>query len=300
MSEFDFDFEGTDRDQLLVDAANKSDHMFRDLGPEAGADASPAAQAAQAAAGRLLEQLRVESAELSAELEVVRLERSHFEGVGLKLPPLYDQLAKDHDFYWVRVPLILKPLEHMPFEKLKCGIEFLSEGVRPVAQIVLPDKKFKKLLELSDQLALAVNESFELDVAQRVDAAAGAVKGQVGVSAGAKLALDIGPFSYRLMQAEIDHSGSGSHKVFWSIAGAQHVHEQEPTLLVVIRVPKATRQVQIAAALQAYHSFRPLAATLGQLIGYVAGRLKRFFKAGAPVEAKRVWDISSRLTIDGR
>jgi hypothetical protein len=188
----------------------------------------------------------------------------------------------------------------MPFVKLKCGIEFLAEGARPVAQIVLPDKKFRKLLELSDQFKLDVTESFELDVAQRIAGPSGHAAGHVGAGAEAKLALEIGPFHYRLMRAEIDHSGSGSHKVFWSITGAEHVHEEEPTLLVVIRVPKQTRQVRVAAALQAYHSFRPLTASLGDLIEYVAGRLKRFFRAGAPVEAKRVWDISSRLRIDGR
>jgi len=298
MTEFDFDFEDSGRDEMLVHAMAKRGDMPLDLGePGGGASAAPPPDDP---AMQLLEQLRVETAEFSAELEVVRLERAHFERLGLKLPAIYDELAADHDFYWLRIPLLLKPLDHLPFVKLKCGIEFLTEGARPVAQIVLPDKKFRKLLELSDQLQLAVTESFDLDVTQRVAGAAGAAGGHVAASAGGQLALELGPFRYRLMRAEVDHSGTGNHKVFWSITGAERVHEEEPTLLVVMRVPKQARQVKVAAALQAYHEFRLLTASLGELVEYLAERFKRFFRAGAPVEAKRVWDISSRLTVDGR
>jgi hypothetical protein len=64
----------------------------------------------------------------------------------------------------------------------------------------------------------------------------------------------------------------------------------------VIAVPAAARQLQIAAALQAYASGAILTMTLGNFVRYLGSKLRQFFESGAPVRSTQVWDLTPRLT----
>jgi hypothetical protein len=297
---FDFDFGAESRADLLAEA----NRLYRSLHANLG-DESKAATPTELAAERLLAELGREVAEFASFPEVLPLKPEHFELHGMKTPTRFTDLSRDHRFFWVRFPLTLRPLENRPFVKLQCGVEFnpgVSEGhLRPVAQMILPDRKFQSLLEANTRVTLAIGEDFEFKAAGSadMDAAAGgtaaSAKGAVDAKLAASAGFTAGPFSYTLKRARVDHSPTGTEKVFWSLDGAEFFEEQEPVLVVVMRVPKEAREVRVAAALQASHEFKLFAAPLGAALAYLGERIASFFRAGAPARHTQVWDLTPRL-----
>jgi hypothetical protein len=296
---FDFDFAGTSRDALLAAARPTVRGLPREFG-----DAPKAAPAAPSPADLLLDQLSRAVAEFSVYPDVFALNERHFEAHGLIVPARFKDLSREHRFYWLRFPITLKPAENTFFKKLKVAVEFNPEVIeghlRPRAHTILPNRKFKQLMELSDSLEIRIGEDFDFEAkvappevqvgGSKVDAEA-----KVDAKAAGKLGLIVGPFRYTWKKAELDHSPTGTEKVFWSIDGSQFFQEDEPTFVVVLQVPKTVKQVQIAAALQAYHHFNLAAAGLADAIRYLAQQAQNFFRSGAPVENKQVWDISPSL-----
>lgn len=287
---FDFDFEQQDRTALLKEAS----WVFRGLGGELG-DAGEPAAAADTAATRLLDQLNSEVACFGDYPDLLQLTEKDFTAHGLQVPVQFSDLERDYSFYWTRVPLILKPLDGQPFVKLKCALEFnpgADPHLRPRARLILPDRKFKTLLEANDSVEFRIGENFEfVPTLPKLPVGTASVEAK----AAAKLGFVAGPFTYRLRRAQVDHSPAGSATVFWSLEGSEFFQENDPDLIVVLQVPREVREVKIAAAMQAYHSFRFLSATLGEAVAYIGRRLANFFKAGAPVEDKTVWDVSHEL-----
>jgi len=297
--DFDFDFGGRSRADLLAEAKETVHGLRGPLGPEPGA-ADPTVEAAS----RLLTELEQTVAEFSAFPQVLRLEEKHFADHGLPVPRRFQDLSQEYRFYWLHFPMTLKPLENSPFVKLKCAVEFnpgIADGrLRPRAHMILPDKKFKQLLEFNDSLELRIGENFEFEAASEdLALQAGELKATGKASVDAKVAGNVGllagPFTYRLKRAQVDHSPVGTEKVFWTLDGAEFFQEDDPTLIAILQVPLTVDEVKIAAALQAYHQFSLLAGTLGEVINYLRQRLATFFRQGAPVQDTQVWDISPSL-----
>ncbi len=293
---FDFDFGNTTRGELLKQAAKTVSSLGGHLGE---GDARPAPTPNEAAAARLFRELNTEVAEFGAFPEVVPIRAEDFAAVGLKTPDRFAELAKAHRFFWVRIPLTLKPLDNLPFTRLQCGVEFNPGDdpghLRPIAQMILPDRKFQQLLEGHTSLTLGIGENFEFEARGGGEAAGAKVDAGVDVKAAAAAGLTVGPFSYTLKKAKINHSGTGSGKIFWSLDGAEFFEEQEPVLVVVLRVPNELDHVSVAAALQASHEFKPLATDVGAFLGLIGERIANFFRKGAPAADTKVWDLTPRL-----
>ena len=273
---FDFDFAQQDRAALL----NEASRSIRDLHGELGDAGEPSAGAAETAATRLLQQLNQEIARFGDHPDVLQLTEKDFTAHGLQVPVQFTELEHDYAFYWTRVPLVLKALEAQPFVRLKCGLEFNpgeDAHLRPKARMILPDKKFKTLLEVNDSVEFRIGENFEFQPSLPKLPVGTA---SIDAKAAAKLGFVAGPFTYRLRRVQVDHSPTGSATVFWSLDGSEFFQENDPEMIVVLQVPREVKQVKIAAAMQAYHSFRALSATLGEVVAYLKRRLKNFVEAG--------------------
>jgi hypothetical protein len=299
LGNFDFDFSGMDRASLLAEAATTVQALRSELGPE-----SQVFDIASNAATHLLAQLNEEVAEFSAYPEVVELKEKHFTERGLAVPVQFRELGQRYKFYWIHFPITLFPGSNMPFHKLECGVEFnpgTVEGhLRPRAHLILPDRKFQQLLEFNDSLELRIGEDFEFAVNTgsidvQLNQAEAKAKAGVEAKATGKLGFMVGPFTYRLKKALVEHSPAGAEKVFWRLSDTVLFHEDEPTLIVVLQVPKPIGRVEIAAAMQAYHQFNFGAAGLAEAIQYFGKRLATFFRKGAPTADRKVWDITSSL-----
>lgn len=298
--DFDYDFTGMDRNKFLSEARETVGARLSPLGKRKGEE--PPDLVAEAARG-LLEQLNKEIAEFSAFPDVLELQERHFTDHGLTVPTRFKDQKKDSRFYWIRFPVTLASLQDQPFHKLECAIEFnpgVQEGhLRPRTQMILPDRKFRTLAESDTSLELRIGENFEFEVATgKVDLELADAKLKSGAGVDAKLAAKAGfvagPFKHSVTKAELEHSPAGAEKVFWRMS-AGFSQADDPTFIVVLKVPREVKEVKIAAALQAYHSINWWAADLSAVIGLLRERVATFFKNGAPIRDTQVWDITPVL-----
>lgn len=284
---FTFDLSRIDRSALLQEAAGTVETFQRDLAGRSGEPVvTPEAE--------LLRELQGDVARFSGFPVIRRLTEEDFVQHGLKVPVRFEQLAKSFKFYWISFPIALIPKRNWPFHRLECLIEFnpgeASGHLLPKAYQILPDKKFQELLRMHDSLEIRIGENFEFeaDISGKVKAAANA-------KAAADLGIVIGPFSYSIKRALIDHTAVGLEKVFWRVEGARFFQEDDLTFVVVAQVPKDTVEVKIAAAMQAYRDFSLATASLTAAIANLGAYLSSFFQAGMPIRDTKTWDITPRL-----
>ncbi|WP_158219848.1 hypothetical protein [Ideonella sp. A 288] len=300
---FDFDFKGLSRTELLGRSAKAIGAGASNLG--VGDAAAPsAADAARTAATGLLAALDQEVAEFAGFPEIVPLEARHFEAHGMKPPARFEDLSRQHRFYWLRIPMTLRPLQDRPFVKLQCAVEFnpgvAAAHLRPVAQMILPDRKFQQMLAANTSLTLGIGEDFEFEAKGQADVGTADTlsangKASVDAKAAASAGMTVGPFQYSLKKAVVNHSGTGTEKVFWTLDGAEFFEEQEPVLVVVLRVPNEVTELHVAAALQAFHDIHWLVSSVGNFFTLLGDRMAGFFKKGAPATHTQVWNLTPRL-----
>ena len=109
------------------------------------------------------------------------------------------------------------------------------------------------------------------------------------------MGLILGPSTYSLKKAQLDHSPTGSEKVFWRLSEADFIQKDDPSFIAILQMPKTVDRLEISAALQAYHSFSLTAASLAEAIQYFRQQLASFFRKGAPLRDTKVWDVTSSL-----
>jgi hypothetical protein len=288
------------------------------------ADATTAAiDPARDAALHLLEQMRDNVAELAAVApELVPLSTDQLAAGGLQVAPGIAAMARDHQFYWLRIPYTLQPRSSYRFDRLEISLEMNPGGgalARPRILSALPAREFVTLASATTELSIGIDEGLQFSVAAGAEPGAGGageVAGAVPAPAAApvagpgeapaagahvaahgagKLGFVAGPFTYRVRKAAIERGTLPSERVFWRISETETLSEAPPELIAVIAVPDGTRQLQIAAALQAYASGAILTMTLGEFVRYLGSKLRQFFASGAPVRSTQVWDLTPRL-----
>lgn len=302
---FSFDFGDANHPDLLAEAQQTISALRLNL------DNTQAAAVTDAPM-KLLEELKGEVAEFGVYPEVLPLEARHFSEHGLKVPVRFTDLSAGYRFYWLRLPLALHPRAGLPFYKLECAVEFNPDEaaghLRPRAQLILPDRKFRELMTAQQGLSLQIGENFEFQAKTpsiRIggDSTPGAAvsptgsiaaEGGVDAKVAGQLGFVAGPFNYRLRQAQIEHTEPDLEKVFWRLTGGEFFEETAPTLIVVLKVPREVQAVKIAAALQAYHHLT-LAAPVWDALTYAGERILNFFRRGAPKPDTITWDITKSL-----
>ena len=290
--DFDFDVRRLDRAALLTEAERVIGALDAELGSEA--DSPPQDRAAI----RLLEELRGEVVEFAAFPDVFAFDEEGFARYGWPIPPGFRELSAHYRFYWMRFPVVLSPLEGVPFTKLECAVEFnpdVGDGrLRPRAMLILPDRQFKNLAEANASVQLQVGGNVDVGAeTPRIELQYGAamVKAAAGaeLQAAANAEFNVGPFTFQMRRAEVQHSPAGTEKVFWKLSGVQFTQEDDPPFIVVLQVPQNVGAVHVAAALQAYH--RPqFGLPLQRVIDFLGDRLASFFRAGAPIAVIKTWE----------
>jgi len=286
---FTYDASGINRSDLLEKAARTVDEFkWIDLSPGGGSEAVTTPEA------QLLRELDGDVARFSGFPVVRRISEDDFAEHGLKVPVRFEQLGKLYRFYWIGFPIVLIPKRNWPFHRLECLVEFNpGQGVGhllPKAYQILPDKKFQELFRMNDGLEIRLGENFEFEASVESK-----VKAAVKAKAAADLGIIVGPFSYSIKRALIDHTAVGLEKVFWRVEGTSFFQDDDLTFVVIAQVPSDTTEVKIAAAMQVYRDFSLAAANVTAAIENLGTWLKSFFQAGMPIRDTKTWDISPRL-----
>lgn len=114
------------------------------------------------------------------------------------------------------------------------------------------------------------------------------------VQAAATLGVVAGPFIYKIKKAKLNHGQAGSPDIWWEFTDTEYLREEDPNLVVVLKVPREVDRVEIAGALKADHGYDFLSADLGLVLGLLADRIKEFLLGGAPITDKKTWNITDR------
>jgi hypothetical protein len=257
-----------------------------------------------------LDQLGQAEVGFGGDIDRARLREASFTEFGLAVPAQFAQLSRDNAFYWLKLPLRLVPPRNMAFCKLQCMVEFnpgQNDGTpRPRARAILPDRKFRDLASLNNSIELKLGQNLDFEASAKLPelpaaVAAAATAAGLPATLNANTGLNIkdavsvgavvGPYTYTLRKAELDHRGEGTEKVWWKIDGADFFQDGEPVFVVVLQIPKGIQTVKVAAAMQGYLKF-DWASGLTAAVTYIGDQLRRFLQSGAPVPAKQEWEFT--------
>jgi hypothetical protein len=293
---FSFDMTGVDRQAVLTEAARQFDLQHAHLGAGGSIAGTPAGALARA----LLEDV----AEFGKAPEVYRIGDEELRAVAGSVSPLFKQQSETSIFYWIHIPIFLRPQRSWAFTRLEVLIEFNRDAAdpysRPRAYQILPDRKFQSLLEVSDSLEIVLDENLQFkaqtgSLGMQAGSAGAMLDGSAGVTLGGGVAFKAGKFEYRLKRAKIDHTATGLEKVFWRLDGAEFFQDNQPSLVVIAQLPRETHEMKVDALLQAYRRFGWFSADVQDAVEQLAQSLRTFFRAGAPLQDAAVWDLTTRL-----
>jgi hypothetical protein len=297
--DFSYDLSGVNRQAILQEAAAALDARRATLGPGTGAGIPTAA-------GDVVRELMLDHASLPDSLDLYRITDQDFLNpkrptAARAVPVRFKELTDKFTFYWLPIRVGLLPRRGWAFNRLEVKLAFNQEspaGSRPKSWQVLPDRRFQTGLKVGTRLEVGLNENFEFSAQVAPPSAENAsakLKAGVDATTAAGLGLVAGPFEYRVASAKIDQNGPGMDWVFWRLDGAEFFQEDRPELVVILQVPHSTRELKIAARMQAYRYFKFLAADFRDVVKGIPEKLRALFEGGLPVADAKPYDLTAAL-----
>lgn len=233
-----------------------------------------------------------------------KITEEDFEASKAIVPSRFKQLSQDYHFYKVRFPIYLHSAPHWGFDHFRLELEMYSptapEHLQPCSYKILPAKQFQQYLKAEAGVTICFNENFELSAgAGPISLAAAGVPLTAQASAGGKLAsnigLEVGSLQFGLKKIKLDHSQMGTQKVWWKLMGAEFFEQENLDLLLIMQIPRETRDVTIKAWMSAARYFNFADAGLRSAVKQLREALRVFFEDGCPIEAAKTWDLTPRL-----
>ena len=294
-----FDVEDLDRDALIDEAveavrASQGDGVRGDLRRSAGKRSFGPPEADVLS---VLQALKKEKAAFGPRPEVLPLDAEALKARGVELDSRVKALLEQFDFHAVTFPVTLFPARGWAFDRLECQVE-LNPGEsperRPLAHDVFPGSDWEILAKATMHLEIGITEALEFRAKAAVPLLA---------SAGAEGKLDSGagfvfpPRDYHVKRARLVSRGKGASEIFWRLDDERFFEEDEPSLGVILKVPKGVAPVKATGVLAAYRSFRTLSADLGDVLNYLGDRVRNFFRKGAPLVDRGEWGLVAPVAV---
>jgi hypothetical protein len=281
---FDFaDVAGLNRKELLMDAAQRLDALRGHYGGKREISETPE--------GKLVRTLAEDEGRFAKSPVVRKITDKEYLGRNLTVPVSVTELFRKYRHYVLEFPFELDPAAGWAFNKLEVRIDFNPDDATPVEHPkvfqIFPDPKFQTLFEANANLEVGVNANAEFSATPgHVDVQAGQaafkVEAGIGAEAGGKTGFVIGPFSYSIKRALINHRGTGKEWARWEISGTKLNRGDDPRLMVIVQVPKQTGQVKVRGQLLATRYISLANYTLIEAIKNLPNTLRGFFEGGTP------------------
>jgi len=290
-AELELDFKPEERSLFLSEISSAARSHRSELGGE-GAEQDEISRQIESLAARL----DSETAVFSPVLDIMPLRRQEFQKRGLTVPlPLAERMRR-YKFYLVNVPITLVPMPGWGFIQLDCILEFNPDqptAKRPLTYQVFPEQKWESIIKASQGLQVGIDENFEFNLP--MDVMPGVAQAEVGLKAGGKARLVLGPFNYNIRRPKVVSRGYGNVFAHWRLEGEETFEQEDPKLGLILQMPKDLKEVTILGVLKASRRFHPFTAHVRHLMQYVRSRTKKFVDQGAPLVDDQKWDISKQL-----
>jgi hypothetical protein len=289
--------EGDDRLTLLRQAAQELDARRSHLGPSQG-------EIPNTAEGDLVREMMEDAASFEGFPRVYKITEKDFLVAKAVVPNRFKELSKSLNFYELRSPIYLHPAPQWAFNRLEMMLVLRANNmephVQPLTYQILPSKEFQNVVSIDGHIEVRLDEDFKFS-ASTPTFAADTDYAKVSAGAGISTQVDsgggmvIGPFQYHLKKVRLDHSPVGTQKVWWRLDGTKFFEGEDLGLIVIIQVPKATKEIEITAAMMASRAFKYAPTNLFQAIQQLPQAMRAFFENGTPLRSQTTWDISPCL-----
>lgn len=209
------------------------------------------------------------------------------------------QAKNGYHYYALRVPVMLFPARGAQYRILETQFKFSAvKGTRhPAIQAVFPEPYWKPVLSWGGSMDLALdgNLNFGAGVPEMKTTALDAqLAGRVGAMDRLAGFIKILSFEHTLGRMEIASEFS-AQRVMWRLDSKQVIHSQKHTQFVVLlKVPKDTKQIVVEAAAQAEVEFQWLVAQINHVFARLSktlqGRLEN--PDGLPLQDFQTWTLN--------
>lgn len=281
-----------DTQKILASAAAEAQKWETPLGSKKKGEAQKAFEA--------LANGRIEIGNPQAHM--YRLDEADFAKHGVALSP---EIAKNmasksgYDFYVLRVPVMVFPARGSEYRLLEGELKFSAvKGTKhPAIHAIFPEPFWNPVLSWGGSMDLALDGNLNFGVGVP-EIKAGALDTQLAARVGAtnKLAgfIKIISFEHTLGRMEIE-SRFSAQRAMWRLDSKQVIRSQKHAQFVVLlQVPKDTKQIVLEAAAQAEVEFEWLIAQINHVFSRLSktlqGRLEK--RDGLPLQDFKTWTLN--------
>jgi hypothetical protein len=207
-------------------------------------------------------------------------------------PVTVTQLMKKYNFFYVKLPILLRAQDNWAFNELRLHMLARSPGAPEYAQphiyLIYPDEKIETPLKASFTNTTKVDANVNAGVnlsPQSVDI--GVAQGSLGAGVNVKQQTGFGVEinkSFESLVARIAHSGVGSGEAFLKIEDARTLFESMNVALV-IQLLKETTTLELDVQMEAYHYFRYAPKRIIDHFNQLFSKTKDLFDEHIPTRA---------------
>ncbi len=237
------------------------------------------------------------------EAHLQRLRSKDFEARGLELSPAIKQSMQGkagYGYYLVTAPVLLHPGRGAQYRLLESSFTFaVKSGQRaPAIQNIFPKPIWKSVLAWGGALTLALDSNLEWGAeVDQVEAKIAKVGGELAgrVNNQNRLAgfIKLNPFAHSLGRMEVEATFSAATAV-WRIDSQRLFRSGDNMQFVMLlKVPKAAKQIKVEAAVQAEVSFNWLVAQVDHIRERLPETIKQIIsrEEGLPLQDFQSWTL---------
>ncbi len=211
---------------------------------------------------------------------LIRLTEELFKDIGIELNSIRRQQMKDsHDFYYMTLPVSMKPSPGVCFSRIECSLDFTPKGHHePIVQTIFPKSEWKDLLNFGVDISLGLNGNLEwtAGIPENTNLPPN-IKANAQGTNKLKAFIAIPEYRYALGKSEIVAVGEGKSDCFWRIDKPDLQKTQTVQFGIVFKVPKQAACVELSGLALAEADFQWLTSNLTDVFKYLTQGIKQQF-----------------------
>ncbi len=209
-----------------------------------------------------------------------------FKDVGVTLNSLQKQQMQDQfDFYYMTVPVIMRPKRGAQFKVLCCELNFGPKGKdEPIVHTIFPQSKWRTVMNWGGGMSLGLNGNLEWQVgvdatqAAKITELPGDLQANVANKNDLQASIVIPSYNYEVGRFDIAAAGEGSSECYWYIQDPDLQKMLSVEFGVVFKVFKHVQVVTLRGVTWAEPSMNWLIANIRDVVSDLGDKLKALLR----------------------
>lgn len=232
---------------------------------------------------------------------LTRLTPALFTALGIELDPILKKQRRDYEFYSMTLAVSLSPKRGASFQRVECELQFGPDGLKaPIVETMFPQTKWHSVLSWGGGMNLALNGRLDWEIGlpdnEAVEAAkqvSGAPTAQLKNNNEMKAHIILPDYSFEMGRVETNAAGEGNTYCRWRIEDPQLQKTESANFVVVFKVPKEIKTIELSGIVTADTKMSWLTAQLNNVFGDLADHFQALWqpKARLPIGVKETWTL---------